>query len=166
MSNRILIDPHTFARQKERIGGTVSPADLHERTHSPDLADLSATLAYSLQGGTDALQRPFLQLHLHGTLPVYCQRCMQPMDFVVDETVRIVLFADEQALDCAMLADETLEGMVAADETDVYTLLEDQLLMALPFSPKHGEDCQNGRFADALRRPNPFAVLAGLQKTD
>ena len=165
MSNRILIDPQAFARQKESLSGTVVLADLHERVHSPDILDLSAAVSYTLHGGTDELQRPFLQLHLHGVLPLQCQRCMKAVDFAVDENVRIVLFADEAALDRAMLADDALEGMVSDKETDVYTLLEDQILMALPLSPKH-DDCPSDTDAYRPQRTNPFAVLAGLQKTD
>lgn len=165
MSDRILIDPQAFARQKENLSGTVALADLHERVRSPDMLDVSAAVRYTLHGGTDGWQRPFLQLHLSGVLPLQCQRCMNAVDFVVDENVRIVLFADEAALDRAMLADDTLEGMVAEAETDVYTLLEDQILMALPLSPKH-DDCPADTDAYRPQRASPFAVLAGLQKTD
>ena len=85
------------------------------------------------------------------------------MPFELAERSRIVLFADEESLDEAMLSDEELEGMVSEKEQDVCTLLEDQILMALPFSPRH-DDCES----DALDKinqdkPNPFAVLAGLK---
>ena len=40
-------------------------------------------------------------------------------------------------LDEAMLADEELEGMLLEKELDVRTLVEDQILMSLPFSPRH-----------------------------
>lgn len=45
-------------------------------------------------------------------MPLICQRCITPMPFLLDETSRIVLFADEESLDEAMLADEELEGML------------------------------------------------------
>ena len=46
-------------------------------------------------------------------MPLICQRCITPMPFLLDETSRIVLFADEESLDEAMLADEELEGMLS-----------------------------------------------------
>ena len=65
-----------------------------------------------------------------------------------------------------MLADEELEGMLSADELDVFSLIEDQILMALPFSPRH-EQCGNADSATVNQsKPNPFAVLAGLKKSD
>lgn len=99
-------------------------------------------------------------------MPLICQRCITPMPFLLDETSRIVLFADEESLDEAMLADEELEGMLLEKELDVRTLVEDQILMSLPFSPRH-EDCgKNGTLDEVNRdKPNPFAVLAGLKSS-
>ncbi|QMT31662.1 YceD family protein [Alysiella filiformis] len=164
MLNRILIDPQAFAAQAETINGTVSLQHLDKRIWSPDIADLSSELHYTLRGGTDRWQRPFLDLAVSGSLKLHCQRCMQPSDFPLDEQVRIVLFANEEKLDEAMLADEELEGMLLCPELDALSLVEDQILMALPISPKH-DDCGN-RKLDAVNqdKPNPFSVLAGLKK--
>ena len=58
---------------------------------------------------------------------------------------------------------ETLEGMLYSAEIDLRTLLEDQLLMAIPFAPRH-EDCNNATLARVNQdQPNPFAKLAGLK---
>ena len=167
MLNRILIDPQAFALKKERLHGTVALRDLDERTWSHDIADLSSELAYTLTGSTDRWQRPVLTLALSGRVPLQCQRCMQPIEnFELDEHVQIVLFPTEAQLDEAMLADEELEGMLSADELDVFSLIEDQILMALPFSPRH-EQCGNADSAAVNQsKPNPFAVLAGLKKSD
>lgn len=165
MSDRILIEPEAFAGQGLSLEGRVALQDLDERVRSPDLADLSSEIVYSLQGGKDRWQRLFLNLSVQSRLGVYCQRCMQPMDFPIDEAAHIVLFADEAGLDEAMMADDELEGMVAECELDVLSLVEDQLLMALPFSPRH-EQCSNADLEAVNQdKPNPFAALAGLKKT-
>lgn len=162
MSNRILIDPQAFAADRETLQGSVDLGSLDKRVWSHDITDLSSVLHYSLSGGKDGWQRPFLALSLSGSLKLRCQRCMQPMDYRLDENVRIVLFSHETELDEAMAADETLEGMVTEAETDVWSLLEDQILMALPFSPKH-EHCTNAELETVNQnKPNPFAVLSGL----
>ncbi|WII93995.1 YceD family protein [Kingella negevensis] len=166
MLNRILIDPQAFAIKQESLQGKVSLNDLDERVWSHDFTELSSELAYTLKGGVDRWQRLFLTLSLSGCLPLQCQRCMKPVDFALDENVRIVLFETEESLDEAMLADEELEGMLLEAELDVFSLIEDQILMALPFSPKH-EQCGSTDL-DAVNqdKPNPFAVLAGLKKSD
>ncbi|XXQ68074.1 YceD family protein [Neisseriaceae bacterium B1] len=165
MLNRILIDPQAWAAKGETLTGQVALSDLDERVLSADIANYSATLSYSLAGGIDRWQRPFLDLSLSGSLDLTCQRCMNAMPFALDETVRIVLFNDETQLDDAMLADEELEGMVLEPELDVFSLVEDQLLMALPFVPAH-DVCDNADLSAANQdKPNPFAVLAGLKKS-
>lgn len=163
MSNRILIDPSAFATQNEVLHGTVALQDLDERVRPQDIVDQSTHIKYTLQGGCDRWQRLFLDLAISGELNLQCQRCMQPMNFHLNETAHIVLFENEQLLDKAMLADDDLEGMVTEAELDVYTLIEDQILMALPFSPKH-EDCCSNDLSSTQIKPNPFAVLAGLNK--
>ncbi|EIC13155.1 hypothetical protein KKB_07469 [Kingella kingae PYKK081] len=166
MLNRILIEPQAFVIKQENLRGKVLLNDLDKRVWSHDFTELSSELAYTLQGGVDRWQRPFLTFTLSGSLPLQCQRCMQPVHFALDENVRIVLFENEESLDEAVLADEELEGMLLEAELDVFSLIEDQILMALPFSPKH-DDCGNADL-DAVNqnKTNPFAVLAGLKKSD
>lgn len=165
MLNRILIDPQAFATQAEILQGTVSLQDLDERTWSPDIADTATDIHYAITGGMDRWQRLFLDLTVSGSLKLNCQRCMQPTEFLLDEQVRIILFHREQDLDDAMIADEELEGIVLENELDIFTLLEDQILMALPISPKH-EQCGNNQLDKINQdKPNPFAVLAGLKKS-
>ena len=159
MSDRISIDAEAFAASGQTLQGKVSLQDLDARSHSPDIADLAAEVSYSLAAGRDDWDRIRLSLRLAGSLKLCCQRCLQPFDF------ELVLFADEEALDQAVQDDDTLEGMVCGRELDVYSLLEDQILMALPFSPKH-ENCGSGETAVQSDKPNPFAALAGLKKPD
>ena len=165
MLNRILIDSQAFTAKQETLQGIVSLNQLDERVWTRDFTDLSSSIAYTLTGGIDKWQRPYLTLTLSGCLPLQCQRCMQPTEFALNENVRIVLFENEETLDEAMLADEDLEGMLQEPEIDVFSLIEDQILMALPFSPKH-EQCGNAQLeASNQNKPNPFAALAGLKKS-
>lgn len=165
MLNRILIDPQAFATQSETLQGKVSLQDLDKRIWSPDIADTATDIHYAITGSVDRWQRLFLDLTVSGSLKLNCQRCMQPTKFLLDEQVHIVLFHHEQDLDDAMIADEELEGMVLENELDIFTLLEDQILMALPISPKH-EQCGNNHLDKINQdKPNPFAVLAGLKKS-
>ena len=161
-----LIDPLAFAAEKRELRGSLSPAEMDERVRSHEyLAGNASPLQIVLRGSKDKWQRPFLDLHVGGSMPLVCQCCMKPVEFELDENAHIVLFADEGRLDEAMLSDDELEGMVAEREISVRTLVEDQILMALPFSPKH-ENCGSGETAVQSDKPNPFAALAGLKKPD
>ncbi|EGV36551.1 Uncharacterized ACR, COG1399 [Neisseria weaveri] len=166
MLDPILIDPEVFASEKQVLQGTVELGELDERVWSHEyLADKQTKVSYTLTGGCDRLQRLFLDLALKADLQLFCQRCVKPMPYLMEENSRIVLFADEDSLDEAMVSDDELEGMVKVAELDVRTLIEDQMLMAMPFSPRH-EDCDNIALETVNQdKPNPFAVLAGLKSS-
>lgn len=166
MLSRFLIDSRAFAINKEWHEGQISLRDLDSRALLPDIQDISAIVSYTLCGGIDNWQRPYLDLSLSGSLKLNCQRCLGAMPFILKEAVRIVLFDTEAELDAAMLADDELDGMLAEQEFDVFSLLEDQILMALPFAPMH-DVCDNAELITVNQnKPNPFAVLAGLKKSD
>lgn len=166
MSDLNLIDPAAFAAEKQSLQGRFLLSQLDERVWSHEyFADKQSEVLFALQGGQDRLQRLFLDLSVTGSLTLVCQRCIKPMAFELKESSRIVLFGDEAALDEAMLSDEELEGMVAEDEIDVRVLVEDQILMALPLSPRH-QSCGNAAIEEVNQdKPNPFAVLAGLKSS-
>ncbi|MDO5059881.1 MAG: YceD family protein [Neisseria sp.] len=167
MLNPNLIDPERFAAEKQQLAFAVALRDLDERVWSHEyFAGNDAEVSVRLQGGVDRWQRPFLDLSVQAELPLQCQRCMKPTGFALDEQARIVLFADEAKLDEAMLSDEELEGMVAPKELDVRELVEDQILMAMPYAPRHKECGNESLEAVNQDKPNPFAVLAGLKRKD
>lgn len=166
MLNRILIDPQAFAEKGETLQGQVLLKDLDKRVLSSDIIDELAAVSYRIQGGVDKWQRPFFDLSLSGSILLRCQRCLGEMPFALNEDCRIVLFDDEDQLDAAMLADEELDGMLIEGECDLFALLEDQILIALPFSALHDVCDDADLSANHSDKTNPFAVLAGLKKSD
>ncbi|UOO82524.1 YceD family protein [Uruburuella testudinis] len=161
-----LIDPEVFAAEGRCLQGKWALNQLDGRVWLHEyLADKQAEVSFVLKGGRDRWQRLYLDLSVKGDVPLFCQRCVKPMPFAFDESSRIVLFADDEGLDEAMLSDDELEGMLLQKALDVRTLVEDQILMAIPFSPRH-EDCGNDALAEVNQdKPNPFAVLAGLKNS-
>ena len=166
MLDPILIDPKVFAAEGLELKGSANLADFNKRVWSHEyLADKNTQISYSLKGGKDRWQRFYSDLNVSGELLLYCQRCVQPMKFDLNESSHIVLFTDDAALDAAMLSDEELEGMLLEDELDVGALIEDQILMAMPYSPRH-ENCNNAALETVNQsKSNPFAVLAGLKSS-
>ncbi len=164
MSDPILIDPQAVAVQARHLEGQIRLSQMDERVARHEcLAERQTPVDFALQGGRDKRQRLYLDLSVSAQLSLICQRCMQPMLFELNEQARIVLFDSEAALDEAMAAEEELEGMLLVPELDVGALVEDQILMALPYAPCH-PDCEHGKLAEINQdRPNPFAALAALK---
>ncbi len=112
----------------------------------------------------------WLHLKADATLPLTCQRCLQPVDVLlqVDRAFRFV--ADEATAEA--LDDESEEDLLALSrEFNLRELLEDELIMALPLVPRHEECPQAVRLASSdedfeaanATAPNPFAALANLK---
>lgn len=163
MSKPILIDPLKFAREGRSQAGKLPVGELDERVHS-DLSDASGEVKYALDGFRDRLNRLSLRLHLSAELKVTCQRCMESMPYSLDTDSVVTLFTDPDKLEDACEQDEELDAIIAEPELNLTALIEDEIIMGLPLSPKH-DDC--GRETLSLAKadkPNPFAVLAALKR--
>ncbi|WP_051940296.1 YceD family protein [Stenoxybacter acetivorans] len=159
--NLIGIDADLFTQSRQQLAGELVLSELDSRVSGHELLlDANDRLAYRLTGGVDRWQRPFVDIEVSGQVHLQCQRCLRAMTQTLNESAHMVLFADEQALDEAMLADDALDGAVFEAQINAQTLLEDQILMALPFSPKHDE-CSEDMPAQS-DKTHPFAALAAL----
>ena len=113
----------------------------------------------------------WVRLQAQIRLPMVCQRCMGPVEMEV-QCDRAFRFVAIEAL--AEEEDENSEEdvLVISKHFDLLSLVEDELLMALPAAPKHPTCPQpvKLRVADAdfteveSDKPNPFAVLGQLKK--
>jgi uncharacterized protein len=106
---------------------------------------------------------------------VVCQRCMQPMRWPVKLQSRVALVSDYDA------ADRVPEGMevflVEAESVSVRDLVDEEVMLALPNVPRHGEDseCAGRKLhlpgqdvepdeTDDAQVQKPFAQLGELLK--
>ncbi|WP_240674170.1 YceD family protein [Crenobacter cavernae] len=158
-----MIDPLAFAREGLTLSGDVAVATLDGRVLEA-LADTNGTLRYALSGSVDKLRRHHLTLSVDGEVTVTCQRCLVPMVQVLQLSSAITLFSDEEKLAEAVEADEELDAIMAEPELDVMALIEDEIIMGLPVSPKHEACGQDVLDSVKVEKPNPFAVLATLKK--
>lgn len=123
-------------------------------------------IAWRIGGGRDALGRPTLTVQVQGTVPLVCQRCLQPFAAPVAQRTVLLLARDEAEL--ARLDAEQTEVVLASSMLDPLRLVEDELLLSLPLSPRHGEnECAAARRAapDGEMRL-PFAALTALKARD
>lgn len=129
-----------------------------------DVAALNALrVRYQLQGlqprffSETAL--PMLSLGVQAELPLVCQRCFAPLPQVLDLEFEFAL-CDEPPE--ALLEDEQVDWLEEEAETTIESLVEDELLMALPIAVMHEESCVSLQ-QSAGEKPNPFAALKQLK---
>jgi uncharacterized protein len=127
-------------------------------------------VSWQIEGGHDALDRPALTLALQGNVTLVCQRCLQAFTAAIDTRSELLLARDESEL--ARLDAEEAEVLLASAPLDTATLIEDELLLSLPFAPMHPEaQCSavavpkggSGEKGE-LSAASPFARLAALKK--
>ena len=145
--------------------GNDSIAGEIDATRLPRLADRipegasGAMIAWRLDGGRDAQGRPALMLTLEGSVPQTCQRCLQPFAAQVSHQTELLLARDEGELD-RLDADEP-EVLLASALLDASTLVEDELLLTLPFAPRH-EDGIGESAAPLAEKGEALPRLGGL----
>ena len=124
-----------------------------------------------LRTGTTGQPDTWLHLQASTSIAMTCQRCMGHVQVPVqvDQWYRFV--ASE---DVAMAEDDASDEdlLVMTPQFDLISLLEDELLMALPLVPMHdvcpvvsGSSPSTKEILDDLpEKPHPFGALAQLKK--
>ena len=112
------------------------------------------------------MSRPMLTLSIEGDVPLVCQRCLEPFAAPIAQRTPLLLARDQSEL--ARLDAEEGEVVLANAAVDPLRLVEDELLLSLPLSPRHREgECgaTPGVMPDSAS-DSPFARLAGLKTRD
>jgi uncharacterized protein len=126
-------DAIRLARERNVIEGSVDPNALSriaEQLTGP------GSVAWRVEGTSDPAGRPALRIGLRGSVTLECQRCLDDFAWLVDVTTEVLLARDDAEL-AALDADSSLEVVLAEGPLDPRALVEDELVLALPFAPRH-----------------------------
>jgi uncharacterized protein len=161
MSHQPVIDGFEFATAGATQEGTLPLSSF------PRLRDLLASDAgdvrYAVQGVRDERGRPALEIGVRATLQLRCQRCLAPLAFEVDEQALLVLAGSQAEIDAEPLEVDAPDRLVAKRDMDLRVLVEDELILALPYAPRH-EDCAAGTEGGDRTASSPFAGLRGMMQ--
>lgn len=173
-----------LAEQDESVCGAIPITrmtrlvqDLPAQPIVKDVSDIEEGAAglvwFEFSGHRQTGRRPRVYLKVQAIVALTCQRCMGEMPFVVDETVEFELFASEVKVQSAESAEEVdpdaPEPLVADSPLDLLEIIEDQLILAIPYVPKH-EACEPAKLsagepAEPVKRESPFKVLESLKRS-
>lgn len=180
MSNAELprsVDPHRLTENGAELEGDVPLVKLSRFRGAvlavPDGGLCRVHLVFS----TDSERRRVVRGELEASVELECQRCMTGMLSPLRSSFELGLVpSDEQA---RQLPTELEPFVIDGDRVDLWTLVEDELLLALPAFPVHERgDCPATSELEALepgsgdeqaasdsdeQRDNPFKVLEGLK---
>jgi uncharacterized protein len=159
MSHQPVIDGFEFASAGATQQGTM-PIGGFSRLRD-QLASDAGEVAYEVHGLRDGRGRPSLRVKVQGILQLRCQRCLEPMRFEVDEDDLLVLAATQAEIEADPADAQAPDRVLASKKMALRDLVEDQLILALPYAPRH-EGCSGDAAAEGQEENSPFAGLRGL----
>ena len=193
MSNRFTdsVEPFALATQGRTIEGKIPLAELKRlgtlARSSQSQNGESKGAASSIEGSVefilcfdiDESGAPRIGGNVSTTLRLQCQRCMEDMDYPLTLKINLGIVPSREA--AANLPDSYDPLVVSGDEITITSILEDELILALPIVAMHEiESCSLGKVSSKEsgnfdreveqenlsppKRENPFAVLAQLKK--
>ena len=162
-SKQTVIDSLEFARTGQTLRGSLQLPALTRLRDS--LVDTLGVVEFEVKGGQDARGRPILMLAIHGMLHLQCQRCLGALEYPLQVLNTLLLVtAGESA--AGNLDEEDAEWVEASGNLDVATLVEDEIILSLPYAPRHKEGaCRQASNAAADgATASAFARLAQLKQ--
>ncbi|MGB6105954.1 MAG: DUF177 domain-containing protein [Pusillimonas sp.] len=167
------IDTYEMVRLGSTVRGTAPIARFARLVEGlPEQADTQ--VEWVVTGETDARGQCFLRISVKASPVLECQRCMQPFIWQMEARNRVQVVKSEADLDAEGVrdaeSDEFTERIVGSGRLDVLELAEDEIILGLPYVPKH-DICPSlpaplaqEEPASDSDKPSPFAVLSQLKK--
>ena len=158
MPAQTVIDSLEFARTGQVLRGSLPVPGLLRLRDS--LAEAPGEVEFMVRGGHDARRRPILSLDIIGTLRLRCQRCLGALNYPLRLANTLLLVGAGDPVD------EDAEWIEASAKLDVAALVEEEILLSLPYAPRHEEgQCEQGQTAAKDGAGSPaFAKLAALKQ--
>ncbi|MEY4587968.1 MAG: hypothetical protein RL497_44 [Pseudomonadota bacterium] len=158
------IEPRKFAQHGLQVAGDI-PVESLVRLSGVALSVrfLSVTLEFSVA----ETRHRIVTGHYDGCVSMQCQRCLEPVDVPLHGSLALAMVWNED--DAKQLPGEYEPWVVAEEQADLYEIIEEELLLALPLVPRHDYDCMDRSMlapegvAAPAEQNNPFQVLARLK---
>jgi DUF177 domain-containing protein len=138
MSQVEVIDSLQFARAALERRGVVGMERL------PRLAQSQCStegLEYHLRGGRAGNGKPCLWLSVKGSVQLLCQRCLDPFQVPIAIDAELQLAESQREIS---EADDEIDRVLASRQMDVGSLVEDEVILALPMVPRHERCAPSG----------------------
>lgn len=165
-----VVDPRKLADREVQLTGVIAVSEMKEL--SSMLVNSSAEVLAELNFSRDQLRIRTIIGSAKATVPIQCQRCLEPVDVEVLANVNLAISYSEEKAKTLPSYYEPL--VVEGDDLELLPLIEQELMLNLPIVSYHSDCSIQTSFGDgnavataATEKPNPFSVLASLKgKTD
>lgn len=168
----IEIDPFRLAKSGLILEGELPLKTM--RRLSEMLHDDGGSVHVKMSFDVDkVLGTPYVNGEFITSLPLVCERCSEPMQYEVNIQCSLAMVSNERKIES--LAEQYEPWVIDNDDPIILSsIIEDELILAIPLIPKHEHSCLPAEawFAgeeieeDVERKSSPFAVLSALKSKD
>jgi uncharacterized protein len=160
-----VIDSLEFAQTGQSLRGSLPIPGLARLRDS--LADDQGEVEFVVTGGWDAGGRLTLDISVTGLLHLQCQRCLGALDHPL-RLANSLLLVDPGAANAEERETEDAEWVENSPTLDLAQLIEDEILLSLPYAPRHGEGAcrQDPGTTAGDAKVSAFAKLAALKRNN
>ncbi len=155
------IDVFALARDHGHVEGRIELARLTRL--APMLASTGGAIGWRLSGEIDARGRPAATIVLRGKLAVRCHRCSLDVDLPIEFASTFWFVRTEEELNAQPIEVDAPEPLLGSRHFPLAQLIEDELILALPISPRHPHCLAVENPETAADRHRPLAALAALK---
>lgn len=164
-----LINPKQLAFEGGQLEGVVNLMDMLRLQDR--LCDTQGTVYINWEFIRNEKYHPTIQGVIQATLSVLCQRCLQPMDWVIDTKIALLVQEEGEKEEDVPIGYEVLALTKSSCLVPLIDLIEDELILALPFVTKH-TSCPSNDYQlpdnlsqDNTFQVNPFNILSKLKNS-
>jgi uncharacterized protein len=164
-----LIDPLLLADRNASIEGglPISSFDRLADMLSNDDGNVAIKLFFGRTGKWATVEG-----EISAVLALKCQRCLESVEWPVSSNIKLGVVSS------SILVDKLPDGyepllLIDEDKIPLKNIIEDELLLCLPDTPKHEVDCSAPKIPNEIPVPlskspktsteNPFSILADLK---
>jgi uncharacterized protein len=162
------IDPLVLAEKRRQFKGSL-PLTKMSRLHDV-LLERDGAVDFELRFEKDGKIAAVSGI-VQAALVLQCQCCLEAIAWPVKTRVKLAVVS---SIDEADLLPESYEPLLLEGETmPLADIIQEELLLAIPAIPQH-DNCapalppsqRKEAVSEAPKRPNPFAILAELKKSN
>ncbi len=94
-------------------------------------------ISYFVRGLPDKDGKPMLEVTVEGLCHLRCQRCLNGFAYPIKLFSRLQLAQASELDEFSVEENDEADSIVADKHLDVLNMIEEEILLSLPFAPKH-----------------------------
>lgn len=160
MTAQHIINTIEFSRKSLKIHDTIALSFFSKTLDL--LATQQGDLNWSLEGLVAGQHsKPQLVLTINGSMQLMCQKCLNPLmhNLQIKQVYELVKDESEIPVD----DDSEQEYLEISEAFDVLQLIENELILAMPYAPKHAGGCEVDGSLSSGEPQGVFAALKSLK---